>query len=176
VAEWDKVAAEEERPTRLLLRYALPLALVPAAARAVGLALFGGRDAAGAFRLSPTALILDALLGYGLTLLALATLVVIATLLAAPARAAGGRHAPLRLAVYASTAGWIGGLANLAPPARPLGALLALWGVVVFAAGAARLVRPRKGALIAYVAATLLLFAAAEALTAIVVRLVLSLS
>jgi hypothetical protein len=142
----------------------------------VGLFLFGGRDAAGAFRLSATALLLDALLGYGLTLLALAALVMIATLLARPARAAGARHAPLRLAVYASTAGWIGGLANLAPQARPLGALLALWGVVLFSAGAARLVRPQKAALIAYVTATLLLFAAAEALTAVAVRLLLSLS
>lgn len=125
---WAQIAEAPAEPRPLFLRYAVPLAALPALCSVVGVLVFGFNIANVGVHMSVVGLILGAIAGYVLTLAgvwALAALIAVA----APAfDGLGDRRAALNLVVYAATAIWVGGLAEIYPSLGiPVGILAGLY-------------------------------------------------
>lgn len=125
---WSRIADAPAEPRPLILRYALPLAALPAICSIVGVLTFGFNIANVGVHMSVVGLILGALTGYVVTLAAVWAL---AAFVERVVPAFGGlrdRRAALNLVVYAATAMWIGGVAEIYPSLGiPVGILAALY-------------------------------------------------
>lgn len=137
---WEHIAERPAQPRALFLRYAVPLAAIPAICSVVGVLTFGFNIANVGVHMSVVGLILGALTSYGLTLVAVWAL---AALIDWTAPAFGGvrdRTAALNLVVYAATAMWIGGLAEIYPSLGiPVGILAGLYSLYALYLGLPRM-------------------------------------
>jgi hypothetical protein len=118
-AEWDVVAAEPASVAGLYTGYACILAAIPAIAGLIGSVLF--------VHLSPIAAVAAALLQY---VFALVGVFISAFIIDALAPSFGGEKnqvQALKLVVYANTALWVAGIANIIPF---VGGLVVLVGLV----------------------------------------------
>jgi hypothetical protein len=168
---WDMVAAEPADGRSLMLRYAAPLAAIPAVCSVVGALVFGFNIANIGVHMSLIGLILAALAGYGLTLAAVWVLAAFIDLTAPAFGGARGREAALNLAVYAATASWVGGIAELYPSVGiPVGILAGIYSLYALYLGLPKLMRipdaQRLPAFAAVLIAILLLGAARGMVTA----------
>jgi hypothetical protein len=124
---WDRIADAPAEPRALILRYAAPLAAIPGVCGVAGALLFGFNIANIGVHMSLLGLILGAAVGYALTLAAVWLLAMFVDLAAPAFGGTRGRQAALNLAVYAATASWIGGLAEIYPSLGiPVGILAGL--------------------------------------------------
>lgn len=131
-AAWEAAAAEETAsPREILQSYVAPLAAIPAVCGAIGGALFGFSIADVGLRAGPVSVLLEAVVGFAMTL---AAVWLAGHALAGLGRMFGGQtNFPkgLRLAAYSGTAVWLAGAFYLLPglqiPAVLLGALWSLW-------------------------------------------------
>lgn len=137
---WDAVLGEAGETRALLVRYAAPLAAIPAVFGVVGPLTFGFNIASVGVRMSAVGLILGAAASYVLTL---AAVWLLALFVAATAPAFGGRRdrgRALQLCVYAATALWMAGLAEAYPSlSLPVGLLAGLYSAYSLYLGLPRL-------------------------------------
>ncbi|TAJ73867.1 MAG: DUF1282 domain-containing protein [Phenylobacterium sp.] len=137
---WDAIAEAPAEARPLFLRYALPLAAVPPLCGIFGVLVFGFNIANIGVHMSVVGLILGAMVSFGLTLAAVWALAVFIDLTAPAFGGLRGRQAALNLVVYAATASWIGGLAEIYPSLGiPVGILAGLYSLYALYLGLPRL-------------------------------------
>lgn len=151
---WDRIA---ERPTdarAVFLRYAVPLAAIPAVCSVVGVLTFGFNIANVGVHMSVVGLILGALASYALTLAAVWALAVFIDLTAPAFRGLRGRDAAFNLVIYAATAMWVGGLSEIYPSVGiPVGILAGLYSLYALYQGLPKMMGvPEDRRLTAYAA------------------------
>jgi len=168
---WDRIA-EAPAPTRALFRaYAVPLAAVPAACSVFGVLVFGFNIANIGVHMSVVGLILGAVVGYVLTLAMMWALGAFVDLTAPAFGGIRDRRAALNLVVYAATASWIGGLAELYPSLGiPVGILAGVYSLYALYLGLPKMMgipeHRRLTAFAAVLIAVLLLAVARDMITA----------
>jgi len=168
---WARIAEAPADPRRLFLRYAAPLAALPAVCGVAGVLIFGFNIANVGVHMSVVGLILGALAGYVLTLAALWVLVGFVDIAAPAFGGVRDRAAATNLVIYAATAMWIGGLAEIYPSVGiPVGILAGLYSLYALYLGLPQMMRiPDERRLTAYAAvliAILLLAVARGVVTA----------
>jgi hypothetical protein len=134
-AEWQVIDAEQTSVGDLFRGYAVPLALIPAVCSLIGFAWLG------VFHYSMAGLIVSAFVRY---VLALVGVYVLGLVIDALAPSFGGAKNPtqaMKVAVYSSTAGWVGGIFLLVPFLGILGLLLAIYGLYLLWLGLPVLMR-----------------------------------
>jgi len=125
---WDRIADAPAAPRVLFLRYAVPLAAIPPLCGVFGVLVFGFNIANIGVHMSVVGLILGAVVGYGLTLAMMWALGVFVDFTAPAFGGVRGRQASWNLVVYAATASWVGGFAEIYPSLGiPVGILAGLY-------------------------------------------------
>jgi hypothetical protein len=125
---WDRIAEAPAEPRVLFQRYAAVLAAIPAICSIFGVLVFGFNIANIGVHMSVVGLILGAVVGYLLTLAMMWALGAFVDLTAPAFGGMRGRRAALNLVVYAATASWVGGLAEIYPSLGiPVGILAGLY-------------------------------------------------
>ncbi|HET8880773.1 MAG TPA: Yip1 family protein [Solimonas sp.] len=113
---WPRIARDEHTTRELYARQVLPLAAIGPLCSFVGLALIGiDLPLAGHYRVPLLSGIAHALVSYGLTLLGVFALAKLIDALATHFSAQPDDAQALKLAVYAATPAWLGGLFRLFP-------------------------------------------------------------
>ncbi|MBU1378110.1 MAG: YIP1 family protein [Alphaproteobacteria bacterium] len=139
-ATWDRIAEAPAEPRALFVRYAVPLAAVPAVCGVFGVLVFGFNIANIGVHMSVVGLILGAAVSYGLTLAAVWALAAFIDLTAPAFGGLRGRGAALNLVAYAATASWIGGLSEIYPSLGiPVGILAGLYSLYALYLGLPKL-------------------------------------
>jgi len=125
---WDRIAEAPAAPRALFQRYAAILAAIPALCSIFGVLVFGFNIANIGVHMSVMGLILGAAVSYVLTLAMMWALGVFVDVTAPAFGGIRGRQAALNLVVYAATASWVGGLAEIYPSLGiPVGILAGLY-------------------------------------------------
>lgn len=152
-ATWEVIDAEPATISGLYKSYAIPLAAIPAVCGLIGTLIFGYGSLWGVtFRPNPIASIVQAIMQYGL---GLAGLYVMALIIEALAPNFGGtkdRTQAFKVAVYASTASWVGGVFLLIHALAPLTVLTGLYSLYLLYLGLPRLMKVAEDKAVAYTA------------------------
>ena len=137
--EWATIAGEFSSAGPIYRRYLIPMALIGPLAATVGTLVFGIRSSLASLGESYPMSIGDAVasgvLEYGLNLLAVYLLAVVIDLLAPTFGAQRNRVQALKVAAYAPTPYWLGGVLALFPKLAPIGTLLGLYSIWLFMVG-----------------------------------------
>jgi hypothetical protein len=152
--EWQVIAAERTSTADLLKNYALPLAGVGAVAAFIGNSLVGFSSIAlGTVRVPAGSALVASVLAVGLWL----AIVYVAALLIeafAPRFGAEKNHAQaVKVAVYAATPGWVGGVLAILPPLAPLGLLAHIYGLYLLYLGLQQVMKTPADRALPYTAA-----------------------
>jgi hypothetical protein len=107
--EWDVVATEEPNPSNIILGYALPLALIPAAAMVVGMLIFGGGFGL-AFGIAM------AVVGLIVSILSLLLAAAVVSALAPSFNSEKNFGRALQVVTYSYTPAWVAGILSIFPP------------------------------------------------------------
>jgi hypothetical protein len=152
--EWQVIAGEKASTPDLLKSYALPLAGVGAAATFIGMSVVGISNLTiGTVRVPMASGLVASAVGLGL---GLAIVYVTALLIDAFAPRFGGEKNPaqaLKVAVYASTPGWVGGVLAILPALAPLALLADIYGVYLLYLGLQQLMKSPGEKALPYAAA-----------------------
>lgn len=135
-AEWPMVAAETTPPAKVLMGYAIPLALIGPIATIIGQSVFGMPTLLGTVRLGIGAIVATAVLGFVMSLVSLFVVSFVANALSTRF---GGRNdfpAAFRLVAYSMTAAWLAGIFGIVPALAIVGTLLSLYSFYLFYKGA----------------------------------------
>ncbi len=138
---WDIIAAEPATIAQIFTGYVMPLAAIGPICGAIGSGLMGVSFLGATIHPPLTFVVLNAVVGY---VLSLALVFVMAFIVNALAPNFGGRKDLLRafkLVAYAGTAGYLGGVFGLVPALSLLGLLAALYGLYIFYLGLPKLMR-----------------------------------
>ena len=173
-AEWGRIAAEPATVAGLFRGYAMPLAAIGPICTVVGRLVFGaGVPGLAVYRPNPVGLILAELLAYGLALLSVFVLGLVIDALATTFGGVKDRVAAMKVAVYSSTASWVGAAFNLAPPLALLGVLLSLYGIYILYRGLPILMRAPQDKAVQYTAVTLIAYVVLAAVVGLLLAPVL---
>ncbi|HXU04862.1 MAG TPA: Yip1 family protein [Polyangia bacterium] len=172
--EWDVIAGETTSTADLLKNYALPLAAIGSVAGFIGMSFIGVTlPFIGTFR-TPVA---TGLVGAVVSLvMALVGVYVIGLIINALAPKFGGEKnsgQALKLAVYASTPGWVAGVLRILPSLGILAALAAIYGLYLLYLGLPKLMKnpPEKSVTytVVIVVCAIVLFFVVGAITSAVI-------
>jgi hypothetical protein len=134
--EWGVIAGETTSTAELYTQYIMPLAAIGPLATILGLSVFGmSMPFVGTYRVPFMSSISYALTSY---LLSLVAVFVLALIINALAQAFGGERnqgQALKLAAYASTPGWLGGVFGILPWLGILALLAAIYGLYLLYLG-----------------------------------------
>ncbi|HMH82874.1 MAG TPA: Yip1 family protein [Gemmatimonadales bacterium] len=134
--EWATIAAEFATPGPIYTRFLLPMAAIGPLAATVGTIVFGVRSSfAGTYEMSIGDAVTSGVLEYGLNLGGVYALALIIDLLAPMLGTQGNRVQALKVAAYATTPYWLGGVLALFPKLTPIGMLLGLYSIWLFKLG-----------------------------------------
>jgi hypothetical protein len=152
--EWQVIATENTSTPDLLKGYVLPLAGIGAIAGFIGSSLVGiSNIATGTVRVPMVSGLVASVVGLGLWL----AIVYVAALLIdafAPKFGAEKNQAQaLKVAVYAATPGWVGGILAIVPALAPLGLLAHIYGVYLLYLGLQQLMKSPPDKALPYTAA-----------------------
>jgi hypothetical protein len=126
--EWQVIDTEPTTTRGLYTGYIILLAAIPAVAMFIGMAVFGIRiPLVGTYRVPIGSAITRTIFQYVLSLVAVYVLALIIDALAPTFAGQKSQIQALKVAAYASTAAWIGGIFNLVPSLGILGLLLSLY-------------------------------------------------
>lgn len=158
---FDRIAAEPPSARTLILRYAAPLAAIPAVCEVIGAALFGFNVANIGVRMSALGLGLGAVAGFLVTFPALWLAAGAAARIAGAFGGERDRDQALRLVTYSATAPWAAGLAQVYPTVGfPVAILASIYGFHALYKGLHRLMRvPQDRQLTAFAALLLVVLA-----------------
>jgi hypothetical protein len=152
-ATWDVIDGEAASVAGLYRGYAIPLAAIPVVCGLLGGLLFGSGTLFGvSFRPNPVWLIVQSIVQYGLSL---AMIYVTALIIDGLAPNFGGTRNQVqafKVAVYASTASWVGGVFLLLPALAPLSVLTGLYSLYLLYLGLPRLMKAGEDKGVAYTA------------------------
>ena len=177
--EWATIAAEFTTPGPIYRRFLVPMAAIGPVAATLGALVFGGeRGSLLTFGVVPITLgtaVQAGVLEYVLNLLGVYALARVIDVIGGSVGAQKNPVQALKVAAYGSTPYWLAGVFALFPRIEPLGMLLGLWSVRLFAAGLSPVMKaPRdKSAaftLLTSIAAGLIVLV----ITAIITRLVVA--
>ncbi len=151
--EWPVIAAEATSVRELYLGYVVPLAAIGPVARFLGISLFGFSFLfAGRFGMPIVWALSAAISQY---VLALVGVFIVGLIIEALAPKFGGeknRLQALKVAVYASTPAWIGGVFYLLPSLGMLATLASLYGIYVLYLGLPVLMKAPQDKAVPYTA------------------------
>ncbi|MBW8814389.1 MAG: YIP1 family protein [Caulobacterales bacterium] len=149
---FDRVGEESGDLRGLFRRYVAPLAAIPAVCGVIGPLIFGFNVYNVGIHMSVVGLILEAAVGYLLTLAAVYGLGLFVELTAPWFGGVRSRDRAMRAVAYSATAVWVAGLAELYPNlGLPLGVLAALWSLYALYLGLAKLMAiPEERRLVAF--------------------------
>ena len=149
---WSVIAAEETNTATLYTQYIMILAVIPAVAGFIGMSLFGVGGAGVTVRVPLMTGLIRMVLGYGLTLVMVYVVAMIADALAPYF---GGQKNPmnaLKLVAYSSTAAMVGGIFALIPALGVLTLVASLYSLYLLYLGVAALMKVPQEKVIAYTA------------------------
>lgn len=127
-AEWSRIDDESTTTGDLYTGYIIPLSAIGPVAMVIGLGLFGvSMPLVGTVRLPLAQVLTQAVVAYGLGLVAVYVLAWIINLLAPTFGGTTNMGQALKVAAYAATAGWVGGLFQVIPALSLLGLLAGLY-------------------------------------------------
>ncbi len=132
---WPVIAAEPGSTAAIYKDYLIYLALVPAVAGFIGMSLIGFGGFGFSMRVPIVSGLVNMVVGYALSLVAVFVLGLIANALAPTF---GGTRDPvsaLKLVAYGSTAGFVGGVFSLVPSLSMLGLLASLYSIYLIFTG-----------------------------------------
>jgi len=135
--EWAAIAAEFTTPGPIYARYLVPVAAIGPAAATVGTIISGGElsGLAGTYTISMTDAITRGVLEYVLNLLAVYLFAVVIDVLGGILGGQRNQVQALKVAAYGSTPYWLGGVTAVLPKLAPIGLLLGLYSLRLFAVG-----------------------------------------
>jgi hypothetical protein len=147
---WHEIAAETTSTRELYVGYILPLAAIGPIASIIGFSLIGiSLPFVGQYRLSIGSAITHALVTYILTLAGVYVLALIVDALAPNFLGEKNRMQALKVAAYASTASWLGGIFLIFPAISIIGTLAGLYSLYLFYVGLPVLMKtPQEKALV----------------------------
>lgn len=158
-ATWKEIDGEFTKPGELWGRYIIPLALVGAIARTVGMILFGKPVAFTSLvnRVSLT----DAIMGGVVALVvALLSVFVLSKIISVLAPGFGGQKndvQALKAAAYSSTAAWIGSLFAILPRLNIVINLISLYSIVLLYIGLPIVMKAPKDRAMGYTAVVIII-------------------
>src|SRR5579859_203228 len=169
---WDLIEAEEATIEDLYRTWVLPLAAIPAVARALGLLSFRGFEFFGfPYQPSLVTVLGDAVASYALTLLSVYLLALVIDQFALQFGGERSRTQAFKLVAYSGTAAWVGGLFMLLPSIGGLFTLLGgLYSLYLLYLGLPKLMRSNPNLTLNYFGLTLV----AAVLLAIIIGAVTS--
>lgn len=126
--EWRVIQGEDIAPAVLLRYYVAPLAAIPAVAGFIGMALVGGSLFGMSMRVGVASALVSAIVSYGLSFVAVFLTALTVDWLAPKFKSTPSQAMAFKLAVFAWTPAWIGGIFQIVPSLAPLGLLAALYG------------------------------------------------
>lgn len=166
--EWPVIAGETPSTTDLFTGYAIPLALIGPVAGFIGFSAFGAMIPGG-MQLGAGLGLVSAVLSF---VLALAAVFVLGLIINALAPTFGGtqdKAQALKLAVYASTPSWLGGIFGLIPLLSILSLLASAYSIYLLYLGLPVLMKSPQEKSVAYtavaIAAAIVLWIIVSALT-----------
>jgi hypothetical protein len=152
-ATWDVIDGEPATVAGLYRSYAIPLAAIPVVCHLIGTLLFGYGSMFGvSFRPNPIALIVQCVVQYGLSLASLYVMALIIDGLAPNFGGTKNQIQAFKVAVYASTASWVGGVFMLIPAISLLGVLTGLYSLYLLYLGLPKLMKVAEEKAVAYTA------------------------
>jgi hypothetical protein len=169
---WEVIDAEPATIEGLYRTWVLPLAAIPAVARALGLLSFRGFEFFG-FRYQPSfvSVLGDAVASYALTLLSVYLLALIIDQFALQFGGERSRTQAFKIVAYSGTAGWVAGIFMLLPTIGGLFTLLGgLYSLYLLYLGLPKLMRSNPNLALNYFGLTL----AAAVVLAIIIGVVTS--
>ncbi len=153
-AEWDVIAAEPASAQSLFVGYACILAAIGPVASLIGSQLFGVPTLFGVVHTPLIAAVVGAVVSYGLSLLSVFVLGLIIEALAPSFEGTKDRVQGLKVAVYASTPGWVAGIVLLVPALRIIAVLCGLYGLYLTYLGLPRLMKSPQDKALVYTVVT----------------------
>jgi len=135
--EWAAIAAEFTTAGPIYRSFLVPMAAIGPVAATLGTIISGGERSslAGTYQISLTDAVTRGVLEYGLNLVGVYLLAVVIDLLAGVLGGQGNRVQALKVAAYGSAPYWLGGVLGVLPKLAPIGLLLGLYSVRVYAVG-----------------------------------------
>ncbi len=135
--EWAAVAGEFTSAGPIYRRFLVPVAGVGPAAATVGTIISGGERSSlvGSFTISITDAITRGVLEYALNLVAVYLFAMVIDVLAGILGGQRNQVQALKVAAYGSTPYWLGGALAVLPKLAPIGLLLGLYSLRLYAAG-----------------------------------------
>jgi hypothetical protein len=155
--EWQVIDQESVDVVDLYKSYIAPLAAIGPLCSAIGMSMVGTSLAGvGTFRVSFGSALVQSVVLFGLMLGGVYVIALIIDALAPTFGAQRSKSQALKLAAYASTASWLGGVFTLIPMLGVLGLLAALYSLYLFYLGLPILMRVPEGRTIGYTAVVVL--------------------
>jgi hypothetical protein len=155
-AEWLLIDAEPATAKSLIAGYACILAAIPALATLIGGQVFGHGAFGVTYRPPLIGSIISALVSYGLSLLMVYVLALIIDALAPSFDGAKNKLQALKVAVYASTAGWVAGVFLVLPALAVLGIIGGLYSLYLLFLGLPILMKAPQAKALGYTAVTII--------------------
>jgi Yip1-like protein len=138
---WPTIAAEPATPATIYRRWVLILAAIPAVATFIGWSLIGGGMFGISYRVPLATGIVQMVVGYLLSLLAVYVLALIVNALAPTFHGSKDFVAALKVVAYGSTAGFVGGVFDLLPALSWLALIASLYSIYLVYTGLPTLMR-----------------------------------
>lgn len=149
---WEIIKAEQTTVKELFASYAAILAVIPAAASFIGFSLVGYSLPGGHYRVPITAGLVHAILQYVLTLVGAYAVAFIIDALAPKFDSRKDLTAAAKLAVFAATPAWIGGVLAVLPALTPLILIASLYSLYVLYVGLPMLMEtPKEKSLVYFI-------------------------
>jgi hypothetical protein len=136
--EWEVIKGEPWTTADLFTKYAIILAAIPAVAGLLGYSLFGLSYGFGTIKLGIGTSLTWAILTYILSLVGVFILGFIIDALAPSFGSTKDMVASVKVAVFASTPGWVAGILNIFPTIGILVAIASIYGLVLLYMGLER--------------------------------------
>lgn len=153
--EWPRIAAEPASAMDTFVKWAVPLAAIPAVASFLGGQLFGFSAFGVTFKPALMPALGNALAQYVIGLVGVWVLAVIIDWLAPSFSATKSKDAAMKVAAYSYTASWIGGIFLLAPSLGAIGILVGLYSLYLLWVGLPIVMKPAADKATTYFAVTL---------------------
>jgi hypothetical protein len=168
--EWEVIKGETWTTADLFTKYAIILATIPAVAGLLGYSLFGLSYGFGTIKLGIGTSLTWAILTYILSLVGVFILGFIIDALAPSFGSTKDMVASLKVAVFASTPGWVAGILNIFPAIGILVAIASIYGLVLLYMGLERVKSVPKDKMAGYFVVVLI----AAILVYVIIGLVVS--
>jgi hypothetical protein len=142
-AEWTAIGGTPMTARSIYVRFLIPIAALGPLAGTLGTLLFDGErtSLAGSYTVSASTALLAGVLEYGLNLGAIWVFAFLIERLAPAFRAHPGRIDALKLAAFGATPYWLGSVLAFVPKLAPVGVVLGLYSVRLYALGLPPLMR-----------------------------------